>query len=275
MGQNWAIVLGVNEYSNLRRLNYAEQDAESVRDFFRELGFEQVYFFAQNAPRIPVDNGATFSAEPTFGELSNFLDRRFEQPFLTPSDNLWFFFAGHGRRDRQQDYLMLKDSNPGNVDRSALKIQDLATQLRRSNAGNVILLLDACRDDGLGSRDGTGIGTKQQGVITFYACAPSQQSYEIEQLASGAFTYALLQGLRLRGEDGNCATVERLASHLKTQVPALVERYKGMVQNPLLALDPDSKRDAILLPQLARSTDVQALKNRNCSTQREWGFEWV
>lgn len=260
MGQNWAIVVGINEYSNLRRLNYAERDAVAVRDFFGELGFERVYFFAKDAPGIAGDSGADFSAEPTFGELSNFLDRRFATAFLKPGDNLWFFFAGHGRRDREQDYLMLRDSNPGNVARSGLKIQELAAVLRRSGAGNVILLLDACRDEG--SRDGLGIGgQRQQGVITFYACAASQQSYEIEELESGAFTYALLQGLRLRGEDGNCGTVERLAQHLRVSVPALVERYKGMVQNPVLALDPDSKRDAILLPKLARSSDVQALKN--------------
>jgi formylglycine-generating enzyme required for sulfatase activity/uncharacterized caspase-like protein len=258
MGQNWAIVVGINHYSNLQPLKYAERDAESVRDFFGELGFERVFFFAEKAPAISADSGASFSAEPTFGELSNFLDRRFEQAFLGPRDNLWFFFAGHGRREQAQDYLMLRDSNPRNLERSALKLQELAAQLRRSNAGNVILLLDACRDDG--SRDGVGIGTKQQGVITFYSCAPSQLSYEIDELQAGAFTSALLQGLKLRGEDGNCATVERLASYLKTRVPALVERYKGTQQDPLLALDPDSKRDAILLPQLARSSDVQALK---------------
>jgi formylglycine-generating enzyme required for sulfatase activity/uncharacterized caspase-like protein len=260
MGQNWAIVVGINEYDNLRRLNYAERDAESVRDFFGELGFEQVYFFAENAPVISASSGAPFLAEPTFGRLSNFLDRRFEQAFLSPRDNLWFFFAGHGNRAQSQDYLMLKDSNPRNLEKSALKLQDLAAQLQRSNAGNVILLLDACRDDGAGSRDGVGIGTKQQGVITFYSCAPSQLSYEIDELQAGAFTSALLQGLKLRGADGNCATVDRLASYLKIRVPALVERYKGRQQDPLLALDPDSKRDTILLPQLARPSDVQALK---------------
>jgi formylglycine-generating enzyme required for sulfatase activity/uncharacterized caspase-like protein len=260
MGQNWAIVVGVNENRSLLALNYAERDAESVRDFFRELQFKRVDFFAEGADPIKADSGPPLSAEPAFGDFTNFLDRRFASPFLTPSDNLWFFFAGHGLRVGEQDYLMLKDSNPGNVDRAALKVQDLAAQLRSSGAGNVILLFDACRNTGLGSRNGTGIGLKQQGVITFYSCAPSQQSYEIEALESGAFTYALLQGLRLRGETGNCATVERLAQHLKQQVPALVAQHKGMVQNPLLALDPDSKRDAILLPQLARPGDVQALK---------------
>jgi formylglycine-generating enzyme required for sulfatase activity len=249
MGQNWAIVVGINEYSNLQRLNYAERDAASVRDLFGELGFKQVYFFAQDAPRIAGDSGPTFSADPTFGEFDNFLDRRFEKAFLKPSDNLWFFFAGHGRREAQQDYLMLRDSNPRKVEGSALKIQYLAAVLQNSGAGNVILLLDACRNDG--SRGGLGIGgtPPPPGVITFYACAPNQQSYEIDELRSGAFTHILLEELRLRAEDGNCVTVEWLAQHLRVNVPELVKRHKGMAQDPVLALDPDSKRHAILLPQ--------------------------
>jgi Caspase domain len=262
-GQNWAIVVGINHYTNLQDLLYAERDAASVRDFFRELKFKQVDFFAKGADSIPADHWGQSSAEPTFGELTNFLDRRFAAPFLEPSDNLWFFFAGHGLRVREQDYLMLKDSNPGNVDRAALKVQDLAAQLRGSGAGNVILLLDACRNTGLGMRNGLGgIERGQQGVITFYSCAPRQSSYEIDELSSGAFTHVLLKGLKLRGEADNCATVDRLARHLETQVPILVKQYKkGMVQNPLLALDPDSKRDAILLPELAQQLDVQMLKN--------------
>ncbi len=111
-------------------------------------------------------------------------------------------------------------------------------------------------------RNGLGFEREQQGVITFYSCAPGQYAYEIAELSSGAFTYVLLKALKLRGETDNCATVNRLARHLETQVPILVKRYKkGERQNPWLALDPDTKRDAILLPELAQQLDVQMLKN--------------
>jgi formylglycine-generating enzyme required for sulfatase activity len=260
MGKNWAIAVGIDRYDNLKDLSYARRDAEAMRDFFgAELGFEQVYFFAQGAPPIPADQGKPLPAEPTFARLNNFLDRRFKQAWLEPGDNLWFFFSGHGKRDAQRDYLMLEDSNPENVAGSALAIQELAARLRQSGAGNVILLLDACRDDA--SRGGLGVGLPQQGVITFYSCGAEQESFEIAELGGGAFTYALLQGLQLRGETGNCATVERLYAHVRNQVPALVERYKGRAQHPMLALDPESKRDAILLPGQARPSDVMALKN--------------
>jgi formylglycine-generating enzyme required for sulfatase activity/uncharacterized caspase-like protein len=258
MGQNWAIVVGINQYDNLRWLDYAERDAASVRDLFGEMGFEKVEFFAQDAPAIVADNGVEASAEPTFGRLSNFLRRWLASKPLTAGDTLWFFFAGHGKREGERDYLMPIDADPGNVAGTGLAVRDLTEQLRGSGAGNVILLIDACRNDG--SRDGVGIGLEQQqGVITLFSCAPEQQSYEVDELQAGAFTYALLQGLRIQGE-GNCATVARLAEHVRLQVPYLTQRYRKGPQNPYLVAEPVSKQNLILLPNQSSPADLMALK---------------
>lgn len=35
MGRNCAITIRINGYRNLQRLNYAQQDAEALRDFFQ------------------------------------------------------------------------------------------------------------------------------------------------------------------------------------------------------------------------------------------------
>jgi formylglycine-generating enzyme required for sulfatase activity len=151
------------------------------------------------------------------------------------------------------------DADPGDVAGTGLAVRDLTEQLRGSGAGNVILLIDACRDDG--SRDGVGIGLEQQqGVITLFSCAPEQQSYEVDELQAGAFTHALLQGLRIQGE-GNCATVARLAEHVRVQVPYLTQLYRKGPQNPYLVAEPVSKQNLILLPRQATPTDVLMLKN--------------
>ncbi len=113
MSENWAICVGVNRYDNLQSLEFAEADAAALRDFFAaDVGFARVYFFAEGAPPIQTDFGEPIRAvEP--GALRRFLRVRFEQPFLKPADNVWFFFAGHGRRDRDRDYLMPSDADPG------------------------------------------------------------------------------------------------------------------------------------------------------------------
>ncbi|MBX2864870.1 MAG: caspase family protein, partial [Leptolyngbyaceae cyanobacterium MAG.088] len=97
MAKNWAICIGINEYHYLKPLNYAQQDAEAIRDFcLNEASFEQVYYFAKDAPPIPSDRGPSLRSEPTYANLKYFFRKRFAEPFLDVGDNVWFFFAGHG-----------------------------------------------------------------------------------------------------------------------------------------------------------------------------------
>lgn len=145
MGQNWAIAIGVNQYYNLRPLKYAKQDAQAIRDFcLNEAGFKRVYYFAEDAPLIETDYGPPLQSAPTVGNLERFLEVRFEQSFLDVGDNLWFFFAGHGKRHQGRDYLMPIDGSPGNVARTSISIRDIADRLRSSGADNVILMLHPC-----------------------------------------------------------------------------------------------------------------------------------
>jgi formylglycine-generating enzyme required for sulfatase activity/uncharacterized caspase-like protein len=260
MGKNWAIVIGINNYDNLQPLKYAKRDAEVMAAWFKEEAqFEQVFLFTENSPSIPAN--PPIPTQPTFGRLRRFLQTQFEntqQTLLKPGDNLWFFFAGHGRRFADQDYLMLPDSNPAEVENTAISVDYVTQRLRRSGADNVVLFLDACRDQG--SRMGLGIGEQRhQGVITFYSCTANQQSWEIEELQHGSFTHTLLQGLQLQGE-ANCATVERLEQYLRYQVPQLNVRYGKPAQHPYLQAEPPYKMYFILLEQAARLKDVEPLK---------------
>ena len=230
-----------------------------MREFFeREHGFEKVYFFADEAPPIVTDFGQSMRSTPTGGTLRRFLRVRFEQKFLKPSDNLWFFFAGHGRREHDRDYLMPIDADPGNVEETAIPVSHIAERLRRSGAANVILLLDACRNEG--ARDGEGIGAETQpGVVAISSCRPSERSYEIDELQHGAFTYSLLEALRLEGER-NCATVERLDEYLRFRVPDLCQQHKKPRQTPYTQAEPIEKLHLILLPQRATTADLAPLR---------------
>jgi formylglycine-generating enzyme required for sulfatase activity/uncharacterized caspase-like protein len=259
MSQNWAICIGIDRYDSLQPLQFAKRDAEALRGFFeKEVGFERVYFFAEDVPPIPTDFGEPIRSSPTGGTLRRFLRVRFEQKFLKPSDNLWFFFAGHGRRERERDYLMPNDADPGNVEETAIAVSLVTERLRRCGAENVILVLDACRNEG--ARDGEGIGAEAQpGIVVISSCSPSERSYEIDELGHGAFTYSLLEGLRLEGEN-NCATVERLDRHLRFRVPELCRHYGKPTQTPYTRAEPIEKRHLILLPKQAKLSDLDPLR---------------
>jgi formylglycine-generating enzyme required for sulfatase activity/uncharacterized caspase-like protein len=272
MGSNWAITIGINQYDNLAPLKYAKRDAEAVREFLlKEVGFDKLYYFSDDSPPIEQDYGSPMRSQPTYGTLSRFLRVRFEQSFLQPGDNLWFFFAGHGKRHRDRDYLMPIDADPGNIEGTAISINYITERLRRCGADNVILLLDACRNEG--DRDGQGIGMEsQQGVVTLFSCSPNERSYEIDELQQGSFTYTLLQGLRIQGE-GNCATVERLYQYLRYQVPELNRRYKMPRQTPYPIAEPATKLHLILLPKYANEADARILKNDAFEAETEGNLE--
>jgi formylglycine-generating enzyme required for sulfatase activity/uncharacterized caspase-like protein len=273
MGRNWAITIGINGYRYLQRLNYAQRDADAVRQLFlQELGFQQVYHFTDDSLAIPQDYGPDLDSHPTATTLGRFLRTRFEQPFLRDGDNLWFFFAGHGIRSENRDYLMPIDGDRGDLERSAIPIHYISERLRRSGADNIILLIDACRSFE-GRRDGFGIGTeKQQGVITLFSCSPEESSYEIEELGQGAFTHVLLESLRRQGE-GNCATVERLYQQLRYYVPQITRQYKRVPQTPYGVIEPPTKNHLILLPGSATLADITTLKNEALRAEVQQNFQ--
>ncbi|MEL7226303.1 MAG: caspase family protein [Cyanobacteria bacterium J06576_12] len=261
MARNWAITIGINHYRYLQPLRYGMSDANAVRHLFcEELKFCQVYHFTDQSSPIPQDYGPDLVSQPTSTTLGRFLRRRFKRPFLKTGDNLWFFFAGHGIRHENRDYLMPIDGDREDLERSAIPLHYVSERLCRSGADNVIMLIDACRN-GEGRRDSYSFGEeKQQGVITLYSCSPEEASYEMEEIGGGAFTHVLLESLRLQGE-GNCATVERLYQRLRYHVPALTRNYRRDVQTPYGRIEPPNKSHLILLPQQATLTDVIALKN--------------
>ncbi|MCL6754668.1 SUMF1/EgtB/PvdO family nonheme iron enzyme [Nostoc sp. CCCryo 231-06] len=177
-------------------------------------------------------------------------------------DNFWFFFSGHGIRHDGRDYLIPCDGDPEDIENTAIAINFVTERLRRCGADNVVLILDACRNEG--KKTGEGIGRKtaeearQQGVISIFSCIPQEYSYEIEALQQGAFTTALLEGL---GIQGKCATVERLDQYLKFRVPELVRQYKNTRQTPYLIAEPVNKSHLILVPRYATLADIATLKN--------------
>ena len=270
MGKNWAISIGINQYDNLQPLNFAKRDAEAMAAWFREEAkFDQVFLFTADSPAISANT--PIPTQPIYGRVRRFLQAQFEQPLLKPEDNLWFFFAGHGMRHADKDYLMLADSDPGAIEQTAISVEYITERLRRSRADNVVLLLDACREKS--SRSGLGIGEeKHQGVITFYSCAANEKSWEIAELQHGSFTHTLLTGLRLHGE-ANCATVERLDRYINSFVPQLNIKYKKPRQNPYLKAEPPYKMYYILLEQSATLKDVESLKLQASLSENSGNFE--
>ncbi|MDZ8068262.1 MAG: SUMF1/EgtB/PvdO family nonheme iron enzyme [Nostoc sp. DedQUE08] len=258
MAKNWAIAIGINQYDYLQPLNYAKRDAQLMQEFLgNEAGFERIFFFSDDSPEL-----AGKSTRPTRTNLLRVLRQLFEKPFMGAGDNFWFFFSGHGIRYADRDYLMPCDGDPEDIENTAIAINFVTERLRRCGADNVVLILDACRNEGKKTGEGIGRQTadeaRQQGVISIFSCIPQEYSYEINALQQGAFTKALLEGL---GIQGKCATVERLDQYLRFRVPELVSQHKNTRQTPYVIAEPVNKSHLILVPRYATLNDIATLKN--------------
>lgn len=257
---NWALVIGINEYQRLKSLRYAQQDAELMRDYFNKADFDAVFYFADDSPAIPAPDGSLQITQPTYTNLCSFLHDFFEASHLAAGDNFWFFFSGHGMREEGRDYLMPSDGNPRAIARTAISVGYVTERLRRCGADNVVLFLDACRNENdAGDKSGVVGLEEHQGVITIASCSPCQQSYEIEAIEQGSFTYALLEALRIQGEH-NCATVERLYNRLRYRVAEINRQYSKPRQTPYAIVEPATKYHLILLPQQATDQDLATLR---------------
>ena len=270
MAKNWAIAIGINQYDYLQPLNYAKRDAQLMQEFLsNEAGFERIFFFSDDSPNV--DGKST---RPNRTNLLRVLRQLFDNPFMGTGDNFWFFFSGHGIRHADRDYLVPCDGDPEDIENTAIAINLVTERLRRCGADNVVLILDACRNEYKKTGEGIGAQTakeaRQQGVISIFSCSAQQYSYEIEALQQGAFTTALLEGL---GIQGKCATVERLEQYLKFRVPELVRQHKNTRQTPYVIAEPVNKSHLILVPQYATLADIATLKNDAYRAQSKRDFD--
>ena len=289
MPRRFAITVGVNRYDFLphQGLCYAERDAVRMRDLLTErLGFEKVLFFGD-----PLDGSGKRESLPTLANLLTALDRVAKQVRLQPADSFWFFFSGHGAREGGYDYLLPSDGNPDLLQRTAISTDSVMRGLRECGAGQVVMILDACRNVLGGGKSVGGVGrdtenlARQQGIISLFSCAPEQISWELEALEQGAFTQALLEKL---GESRGLAglTVQGLDEFLRQRVPELNRLHRKQSQNPYVIAEPSWRYLQPILPGLVEPkpepepdpnpvSDLRDLKAQASDAFHDGDLEWA
>jgi uncharacterized caspase-like protein len=272
MANNWAIVAGINDYDFLpgAPLKFAVADALAMRSFLcDEVGFkpDQVLFCG---------DGTAGNKQATRSVLRDILSHQTQR--AKNADNLWFFFSGHGI----SEHLMPIDGNPRDLKETAISIHFVTDCLRNCNAKNIVLVLDMCRSEGrdpdertvesieLSLRELVKQRDGQQGIITLFSCGRGERSYEVKELGQGAFTYALLEGLR------KTTIVKDLEQHLALRVPELHRTYaseKRRKQVPLVIPEPGWKYHEPILSSHATEADVARLKERAIKAELEEELE--
>lgn len=245
----WALVIGVDRYDDPRlwSLPGAANDARALRDaLISKAGFppDQVILIARGGP--PVEPPTQSNILNTVRKLMSKVPRK---------GLLLLAFSGHGVDRNGRAYLLPSDAKLGDddeLDGSAVSLQWIQGQIRKTPVSQVLLLLDACKNDP-GGRAGvpnvlsdayTGafqFDTRDDEVVafaTFFATSSNEVAYESAERQQGYFMEAIVEGLRgAAANDFGEVTLGRLVAYVQRTVAKRVEDLgAGKRQHPLASI---------------------------------------
>ena len=229
MANQWALLIGINQYTALQPLMYAQADALALRNFFvDELGIPV------NRCVLLTDMSAMvepYAHIPSRNEIEAQLQTLCQER-IEPGDLLWVFFSGYGLANNGQDYWLSIDTEPMKLAETAIAAASIFDILKTARTDQIFLVLDMNRSQGAIGHQNIGQQTlalaNDFGIATVMSCQPEQYAHETMKIRQGLFTAALLEGLRYHG----CVTASQLAAYLGDRVPELSQHHWRPIQNP-------------------------------------------
>ena len=245
--KRWALVIGVDKYADtqITTLGGSANDARAISDaLIRYAGFpsDQVMLLASDQPA---------ERQPTRG---NILRRLSNLASVVSSDGLLFVsFAGHGMERGGQAFLLPSDAQVSNdvdlLEQTAINVAQMKERIRKTGVGQVVLVLDACRNDPVGRSNednpltpayvrAFNFDVRNREVTAFatlYATAVGQRAYEYKEKQQGYFTWEFVEGLKggAANERGEI-TLAGLLKYVQERVPkhVLADLGAGKEQKP-------------------------------------------
>jgi WD40 repeat protein len=189
----YVLAVGADRYApDYPDLRFAAVDAETIRD---ELARQQGGLYGRVYAKALT--GSNSSKQHILAAMEEFES-------ITSRDVLLLFFSGHGVRQRdgkgrQRYYFLPAGTRKDNVAREGLAWDDVMQALDKLSAGRVILLLDACHSGDVSegaSNEKVAASIAGQAGIVFTSSSGNEFSFEDASWGHGAFTKALLDGIR-------------------------------------------------------------------------------
>jgi hypothetical protein len=244
-----ALVVGNDAYSNIPQLRKAVNDARTMNDTLKKLGFTVLVAENQNRKGL--------------AETLLAFDRMIEK-----GDTAFFFFAGHGFEIGGENYLLPTDVPSATAGQEelirdgAIAAERIISRVQNRGAGTAIFVFDACRNNPFeraGTRALAGVGglaamTPPEGVFVIYSAGAKQTALDRlsneDNNPNSVFTRNFSKTL---GEPGlnlvqiakrTQSEVRDLAQGIRhVQTPAYYDQIVGDVV--LVPADPNRKIDVV------------------------------
>lgn len=230
--KRWALVIGVDKYIDpqISPLKGADNDARMMADaLVRYAGFpqDQVILLSTDQPA---------ERQPT---RVNVLRRLSNLSSAVPKDGLLLVsFAGHGMERGGQAFLLPSDAQISDqisfLAETAISVNRIKDQIKEIGVSQVIVMLDACRNDPGGRADAPNPlsnaytnafnfdvrNREVQAFATLYATGIGQRAYEYTEKKQGYFSWAVVEALKgaAANEKGE-VTLSQLVKYVQEAVP--------------------------------------------------------
>ena len=236
MGKRVAIAIAVENYSDKRvkPVIYAEADATGFTDALEVAG--------------PLDKVLILSARATKTSITSKLGQHVKA--LTPDDELFLFYAGHGFSKNGHNYITCHDTDPDDLADTSISLQSILDLCGKSACKRSALFLDSCESGITELPEVRGIFSEMsdkelkeffnhaQYRVCFASCKTSESSYSSPTLKHGVWTYQIIQALSgydpLALENGRYITANSLQNYIAVELPRTIRSVftKPRVQTP-------------------------------------------
>jgi hypothetical protein len=240
-----ALIIGIENYSDLVKASYANNDAQYFKDYAKNtLGIKN-----ENI-QLLLDENATFI------KINKVLKKWLKSKVIPNKTELIIFYAGHGLAtqdgDKQDLYLLPQNADTDMLSISSISRNNLFKEISNLDPKSVTIFFDACYSGT--SRDNKSLIASARPVkilkdvennipenfTIFSASQLNQMSSGLKNGEHGIFSYYLMKGLEGLADQNKDKKITNgeLQAYMKSNVSQKAAEW-GREQNPSLAGDPD------------------------------------
>lgn len=229
------LAVGVNDVKEItairadKLLRFPNVDAQSIAE---QLSLSGAPLFTKVSPRL-LYRAEEVTQEAILAALELLRTTK-------PEDVVVIFLAGHGISIGDHWYFLtgdtplapVRDQSSFLLDQRAISASRLIQLIQAIPAGRILVAIDSCHSGTVSARlkkDGelramARIG-RQAGVHVVAATSPGEEAFEFQSLGHGAFTAALLEGMRQPSNTGSDAVrATELLKYTEQQTPLLIRK---------------------------------------------------
>ena len=202
---SWALIIGIDKYQNVQKLNYAVDDAESIKEILNN----SFHFPSDNISILINEEATKQNILKSFSEITK---------NAKANDRVLVFFAGHGETmdlpgGGEKGYLIPVEGDAEELYLTSIPMDELREIALMSEAKHMLYLVDACYGGiaAIGSRglepaktsDFINKVAKFQSRQIITAGGRGEQVIEKSEWGHSAFTMNLIRGLKDGAADYN------------------------------------------------------------------------